>query len=189
MKDKFFFSFTTTLLAFLRGEITSEDIQSARFCFNCAVKHALPWTEYAYDACHDKIAYEAGWVVPRNERDHKVSLTPTHFRYGRHLINITDLPQEYHIKARAWNTLMHQAEDEGRLFFSLNQFKGSRYSDDKFGQVLKVARGKAGISSRKLAKLVDLSHVSVLNYENGKRFPTYGNAKKLIKTLENEKES
>lgn len=132
MKDKFFFSFTTTLLAFLRGEITNEDIRRARFCFNCGVKHALPWTEYDYPECHDKIAYEAAWVIPGSERDPKLDFDANDLRAGRHLISINDLPEKHQHNARAWNILMHQAENEGRLFFSLQQFNNlkSRYEKE-----------------------------------------------------------
>jgi hypothetical protein len=139
MKDKFFFSFTSTLLDFLRGVITAEDIKSARFCFNCAPRHTLPWMDETLNmlsrSFSTKIAFEASWAAPYKERDPNLELTTEDIRNGKHLIDIDDLPQEYRNKARAWNVLMANAEDEGRLFFSLHQFKNLEYQYEKESQL------------------------------------------------------
>jgi len=52
-----------------------------------------------------------------------------------------------------------------------------------FGEKLKIARKKAGMSQTDLASKLDVNRVSISNYEQNKNEPTFANVKKIISIL------
>jgi len=96
-------SFTDSLISFIRGNITTKDIQESYLLFNCGYEHAFPNPDY--------IALEATWAS-------NIIQSQNPGLDGRHLIAIKDLPENIRGKCHEWNRLVEEARHEGRVYFS-----------------------------------------------------------------------
>lgn len=53
----------------------------------------------------------------------------------------------------------------------------------RFGEILKDARLKSGLTNEQFAALLQLPYVTIWRYENNKRTPTLNNAERILKKL------
>ena len=52
-----------------------------------------------------------------------------------------------------------------------------------FGEIIKDARLKSGLTNEQFAALLQLPYVTIWRYENGERTPTLNNAEIILKKL------
>lgn len=52
-----------------------------------------------------------------------------------------------------------------------------------FGEIIKDARVKSGLTNKQFAALLKLPYVTIWRYENGERTPTLNNAEIILKKL------
>lgn len=118
------YSFSTTLIQYLRGQITTEEINSteAVFLFNCMPRHAVPELEEHNQPPEGEyepmIAFEALWAFRQETKGH-----PNYSGAKHHLIPISALPYEAQFRARAWNNAMAAAYRDGRMFVRADRIK------------------------------------------------------------------
>lgn len=53
----------------------------------------------------------------------------------------------------------------------------------RFGEIIKDARLKSGLTNEQFAALLQLPYVTIWRYENNKRTPTLNNAERILKKL------
>lgn len=66
----------------------------------------------------------------------------------------------------------------------MNDAKQTRKAcSTRFGELLKAARLKSGLTNEQFAALLQLPYVTIWRYENNKRTPTLNNAERILKKL------
>lgn len=94
-------SFSKTYLAFIRGEISEQEIRESVICVNCEKKHALP----------EKPKHVAKEVLRLRElRGNSIEVVE------EHLVAIGDLPKEIAEKATRFHELMWNAYWSNKLY-------------------------------------------------------------------------
>lgn len=88
-------SFTSTLLAYMRGELTGDDLNCGKFWFNCTREHVFS----------DAAPYEVTWLRPYDERPACV----------RSKVPIEALTQEEREKLTLFRLVIQEAEYHGRV--------------------------------------------------------------------------
>lgn len=66
----------------------------------------------------------------------------------------------------------------------MNDAKQTRGASSRFGEILKTAHVKSGLTNAQFAALLQLPYVTIWRYENGERTPTLNNAEIILKKLD-----
>ena len=64
-----------------------------------------------------------------------------------------------------------------------NDAKQTRGASSRFGEIIKDAHIKSGLTNAQFAALLQLPYVTIWRYENNKRTPTLNNAERILKKL------
>ena len=104
-------SFSSTINSFIRGDITEEEMWSARMFFSCGREHALPDDP-------NQVGYEAAWSNKEKGIPAHAEMTEPFMTMSVSLVD--DKNQD---KVRRFQELLRQADQEGRVEYRIgNQF-------------------------------------------------------------------